>query len=62
MPSTLQEAFDAIETVGKRKVSKKRNIADRLLGRFKGIMPEGKRSTEYVRELRGNLYGKISRK
>ena len=58
MSSILSAAIKAvkfIQTPPKRKV----NIADELLGKYKGIIPKRKTSTEFIQELRGNLYGKI---
>jgi len=36
------------------------SIVDKLSGRFKGIIPPDKTSTQFIKELRGNLYGKTS--
>lgn len=62
MPSTLQQAIKALEGI---KVNKKRataKLAQKLCGKYRGIIPEGKTSTEFIRqELRGTLYGKIER-
>ena len=57
MPSTLQEAAEALGKV-KAKKAKPARIADKLLGKFKGVIPKGKTSTEFVKGLRGDLYGK----
>ena len=57
MPSTLQEAVEVLEKVRTKKVKPSR-IADKLLGKFKGVIPEKKTSTEFIKELRGDLYGK----
>jgi predicted DNA-binding protein len=45
--------------LGKIVVPRKRSAMRGLLGKAKGIIPKGKSSTEYVRELRSTLYGKI---
>ncbi len=58
--STLQEAIDALKVIKIRPSSEKRSIADNLLGKFKGIIPEGKTSTQFIKELRKSLYGKIN--
>ncbi len=58
--ATLQEAMEAIEM---RKISSKsqgRSIADKLLGKFKDIIPQGKTSTQFIKELRNSLYGKTN--
>lgn len=39
---------------GKRKVG----IVDELLGKYKGVIPSGKSSTKFVREIREGRYGK----
>jgi len=58
MSSTLQQA---IEALGPLKVVKQpASIVDKLSGRFKGIIPPDKTSTQFIKELRGNLYGKTS--
>lgn len=59
MSSTLQEAIEALELVKVKSKSRKTKIADKLLGKFKGIIPSGKSSTQFIKELRGSLYGKI---
>ena len=54
--ATLQEAIEI------RKIHtkiQKRGIADKLLGKFKGIIPNGKTSTQFIKELRESLYDKI---
>jgi len=58
--STLQEAIEAIKAVKICPKSRRKSIADSLLGRFKGIIPEGKTSTQFIKELRNSLYGKIN--
>lgn len=58
--STLQEAIEAVESIKLRTKSRKISIADKLLGKFKGIIPEGKTSTQFIKELRKSLYGKTN--
>lgn len=57
--STLQQAIQALGSIKIKPKRKKVSIADRLLGKFKGIIPKGKTSTQFIKELRGTLYGKI---
>ena len=57
--STLQQAIQALQSVRIKPKSTKTSIADKLLGKFKGIIPQGKTSTQLIKELRGSLYGKI---
>ena len=55
--TTIKDAIKAIEAL--RKTShKKKSIADKLLGKYKGIVPKGKTSTEFIHELRNSLYDK----
>lgn len=57
--TTLKDAIKAIESF--RNIPKEEtSIADDLLGKYKGIIPNGKTSTETIREMRNNLYGKIN--
>ena len=65
MTSTLQEAVEALKDIQlvkkARKKSGNRGIAQRLCGKYAGLMPNGKTGTEYIRkELRAGLYGKTS--
>jgi hypothetical protein len=60
MPSTLREAINSIKTLSKRSMSNsKKKISDELLGKYKNIIPQGKTSTEFIKELRSSLYGKV---
>ncbi len=60
MSLTLKDFIKAAETFGnKTDVKYSKNIAEELLGKYEGIVPEGKNSTQYIRELRGTGYGKI---
>jgi hypothetical protein len=58
MSSTLQQAIEALRPL--KYVKKPVSIVDKLLGSFDGIIPAGKTSTQYIKELRGNLHGKTS--
>ncbi|MCK4637436.1 MAG: hypothetical protein KAT49_06110 [Methanomicrobia archaeon] len=50
---------DIIKSTRIFKNKKEGNIAEKWLGKFKGAILENKKSKEYLKELRGNLYGKI---
>ena len=58
MPSTLKEAIDSISTL-KRYHETGRKVSDELLGKYKGIIPDGKPPTEFIKELRYSLFGKV---
>jgi hypothetical protein len=58
MPSTLKEAIDSLRAL-QRQPEMARKVSDELLGKYKGIIPTGKTSTEFIRELRGSLFGKV---
>ena len=66
--TTLQELIEILEATKKStRISsksfhpkrRKRKIIEQLLGKYKGVIPKGKTSTEYLRELSESLYGKI---
>lgn len=58
--NTLREAIKVIKCVrigiGD---SKRLNIADELLGKYKNILPKGKTSTQFIKEMRNTFYGKV---
>ena len=58
--TTLQYAIATIETIKSHKTPRKKtSIARKLLGKFKGVIPAGKTSTQFIRELRDSSYGKF---
>lgn len=60
MPSTLQQAIKALEGIKIDKKIAEAKLAQKLCGKYRGVIPEGKTSTEFIRqELRETLYGKI---
>ena len=60
MPSTLQQAINALEGIKIKKKKDEVKLAQNLCGKYRGVIPEEKTSTEFIRqELRGTLYGKI---
>lgn len=60
MPSTLKEAVNSLKTLQKQPKSKEK-VSSRLLGKYSGIIPKGKTSTEFIRETRGSLFGKVKK-
>ena len=59
--TTLQSAIRAVQAITAQKPSKNTSkIADRLLGKFKGVLPKGRSSSEIIRDLRNSSYGKIT--
>lgn len=60
MSSTLKDVINAIKDVEEARPKIKRKLADELLGKYKGIIPKGKTSTEFIRKLRNSLYGKTA--
>jgi len=57
--TTLKEAIEAIRSIKTIPISKRTSVANELLGKYKGIIPKDKTSTEFIRSLRNSLYGKI---
>lgn len=60
MPSTLKEAMRFLKPAQTSR-EPKGTISDALLGRYAGIVPEGKSSTQFVREQRASAYGKVKK-
>jgi hypothetical protein len=60
MGETVSDVVKFVESLGFKVVPEKKssNVADGLLGKFKGALPKGKTSAKYVRELRAAGYGK----
>lgn len=55
MSSTLKEAINSLKTL--QKPSKpKGKVSDELLGKYTGVIPKGKTSTKFIRELRATRY------
>lgn len=58
MPATLRDLINSIK--GLTKVPKSSTkISDELLGKYEGIIPPEKTSTEFIKELRKTMYGKM---
>ena len=56
MAVNLSEILKSTEMFRKKKEGK---ISKKWFGKFEGAIPSDKTSTEYLKELRGTLYGKI---
>ena len=56
MAVNLSEILKSTKMFRKEKEGK---ISKKWLGKFEGAIPSDKTSTEYLKELRGTLYGKI---
>lgn len=52
MLSTLKEAMNYLKSVPKPSRETGESVADALLGKYAGVLPQGKTSTKVVRELR----------
>lgn len=58
MPATLRDLINSIK--GLTNVPKSSaKISDELLGKYEGIIPPEKTSTEFIKELRKTMYGKM---
>ncbi len=60
MPSTLKEAINSLKIL-KKPTKLKGKVSNELLGKYSGIIPKGKTSTEFIRELRSSAFGKIKK-
>lgn len=60
MPSTLKEAINSLKIL-KKPTKLKGKVSDELLGKYSGIIPKGKTSTEFIRELRSSSFGKMKK-
>ncbi|MCK4309972.1 MAG: hypothetical protein KAV80_00805 [Methanomicrobia archaeon] len=56
MAVNLSEIVESTKMFKKKKRGK---IGKKWLGKFKGAIPHDKESKEYLKELRGTLYGKL---
>ncbi len=57
MPVMLEKLIKALESI-ETKAKADKNFADKWLGAFEGVVPEGMTSTEYIKKLRETCYGK----
>ncbi len=60
MSSTLKEALNSLKTLQKP-TKLKGKVSDRLLGKYSDIIPRGKTSTKFIRELRSSAFGKMKK-
>ena len=60
MPSTLKEALNSLKILQKPPKLKGK-VSGELLGKYAGILPKGKTSTEFIRELRSSAFGKMKK-
>jgi len=60
MPSTLKEALNSLKILQKSP-KRKGKISDELLGKYSGVIPKGKSSSEFIRELRSSAFGKMKK-
>jgi hypothetical protein len=56
MVVNLKEATKLLEFIKGMTPEVEAGIVDRMVGKFKGVVPAGKRSEEYVKELRAEEY------
>ena len=58
MSTTLKDAVNSIKTLSSA-IKLKKKTSDELLGKYEGIISKEKTSTEFLRDLRSTLFGKI---
>jgi hypothetical protein len=56
MVVNLKEATKLLEFIKGMTPEVEAGIVERMVGKFKGVVPEGKRSEEYLEELREEEY------
>ena len=54
MLSTLKEAINSLKMLSTPSRTTGESIADALLGKYAGVLPQDKSSTEVIRELRSS--------
>ncbi len=57
MPIALERIMKAVESIEIKE--KEGRIAEKWLGAFEGVVPDGMASTEYIKKLRESCYGKF---
>ena len=57
MPIALERILKAVESIEIKE--KEERIAEKWLGAFEGVVPEGMTSAEYIKKLRESCYGKF---
>lgn len=58
MPTTLKDAINSIKSLSIQSEPAKK-ISEELLGKYEGVIPSGKSSTEFIKDLRKKMYGKV---
>ncbi len=58
MSTTLKDAINSIKPLSSA-AKPRRKTSEALLGKYESIIPKGKTSTEFIRDVRSSLYGKI---
>lgn len=57
MPIALERIIKAVESIEIKGTEER--IAEKWLGAYEGVVPEGMTSTEYIKKLRESGYGKF---
>jgi hypothetical protein len=57
MPIALERIMKAVGSIEIKETEE--NFAEKWLGAFEGVVPEGMTSTEYIKKLRESCYGKF---
>jgi hypothetical protein len=52
----IQEAYNLMEFLKKLKPEKGVHVADKMVGKFKGIIPEGESSVDFLKKVRESQY------
>jgi len=52
----IQEAYNPMEFLKKLKPETCMNVARQMLGKFKGIVPEGESSVDFLKKVRESQY------
>jgi hypothetical protein len=60
VPSTLKEAINSIKSLSVPSETAKK-VSKELLGKYEGVIPSGKSSTEFIKELRKTMFGKVKK-
>ncbi|MCX9013481.1 MAG: hypothetical protein OIN89_01580 [Candidatus Methanoperedens sp.] len=52
----IQEAYNLMEFLKKLKPEKGVHVAEQMVGKFKGIIPEGESSVDFLKKVRESQY------
>ncbi|MBI4706966.1 MAG: hypothetical protein HY761_03460 [Candidatus Omnitrophica bacterium] len=58
MSTTLKDAVSSIKSLSVPSEPLKK-VSEELLGKYEGIIPPEKSSTEFIKDLRKTMYGKV---